>query len=294
MDQHVKVGVAPDSWGVWFADDPRQTPWSRYLDEAARTSAAWTELGPFGYMPTDAATLRGELSSRGLGLAAGGAMFDLEDALAWEHERDDVVRMCVLLAELGAGTLLLIDDLYTDQRTGEPRAAQTLEAAQWRQLVDTTLRVCETADSHGLRVAFHPHAQCHVQHEGEIERLLDDADGLELCLDVGHHAYCGGDPVAFYRRHHARISHLHLKSVDAAVRERVLAEGIPFSAAVADGVFVEPAEGAVDFPALCEAIAESGFVGFAIVEQDCDPTEPDRPLPIAIRTLEFLAALGLR
>ena len=29
----VKVGSAPDSWGVWFADDPKQMPWQRYLDE---------------------------------------------------------------------------------------------------------------------------------------------------------------------------------------------------------------------------------------------------------------------
>ncbi len=29
------LGSCPDSWGVWFADDPRQTPWSRFLDELA-------------------------------------------------------------------------------------------------------------------------------------------------------------------------------------------------------------------------------------------------------------------
>ncbi len=39
---------------------------------------------------------------------------------------------------------------------------------------------------------------------------------MALCLDTGHHAYRGGDPVAFFRRHHARIPYLHLKSVDRA------------------------------------------------------------------------------
>lgn len=34
----VKVGSAPDSWGVWFANDDQQTPWERFLDEVAAAS----------------------------------------------------------------------------------------------------------------------------------------------------------------------------------------------------------------------------------------------------------------
>jgi inosose dehydratase len=290
----VKLGVAPDSWGVWFADDPRQTPWTRYLDEVAQTGVAWTELGPYGYMPTDPAELERELSSRGLSLAAGAAMFDLEDSDSWERMRQEVTDACALLQALGAEYLLLIDDVYTDLFTGEPRLAPTLSDVEWGRLVATSLRVCDIAGRHGLQVAFHPHAQCHVEYEQQIERLLADADGLSLCLDVGHHAYSGGDPVEFYRRHAARIPYLHLKSVDAELRERVRDQGLPFATAVAEGVFVEPSLGAVDFVGLRDAMAESGYDGFAVVEQDMYPTAFERPLPIAQRTIEHLAGLGLR
>ena len=65
------LGTAPDSWGVWFADEPGQVPWSRYLDEVRDAGYRWTELGPFGYLPTDPARLRDELEARGLTLTGG-------------------------------------------------------------------------------------------------------------------------------------------------------------------------------------------------------------------------------
>ena len=30
------LGSCPDSWGVWFADDPLQTPWPRFREELRR------------------------------------------------------------------------------------------------------------------------------------------------------------------------------------------------------------------------------------------------------------------
>ena len=34
------LGSCPDSWGVWYADDPRQTPWQRFLDELTALTSA--------------------------------------------------------------------------------------------------------------------------------------------------------------------------------------------------------------------------------------------------------------
>ena len=65
------LGSCPDSWGVWFADDPLQTPWSRFLDELSDVGYEWLELGPYGYLPTDPSQLRDELDKRGLKVAAG-------------------------------------------------------------------------------------------------------------------------------------------------------------------------------------------------------------------------------
>lgn len=51
----ITIGSAPDSWGVWFPDDPDQTPADRFLREVTEAGYEWIELGPHGYLPTDAA-----------------------------------------------------------------------------------------------------------------------------------------------------------------------------------------------------------------------------------------------
>ena len=69
MAGKVNVGSAPDSWGVWFANDPQQTPWERFLDEVAAAGYTRIELGPYGYLPTDPSRLKEELGKRGLEMA---------------------------------------------------------------------------------------------------------------------------------------------------------------------------------------------------------------------------------
>jgi inosose dehydratase len=289
---NVTAGIAPDSWGVWFAEDPRQTPWQRYLDEIAQLGFRHTELGPYGYLPTERDRLARELDHRGLLLTAGAVMFDLEDPDAVARTAEEVEQVCSLVSALGGSYLLIIDDVYTNLFTGEPRLPAELDAPGWDRLVATTVALCEQAERHGLRGAFHPHAQCHVEYESQIERLLADAPIVSLCLDVGHHAYCGGDPVAFMERHADRIPYLHLKSVDGELAARVRRDGIPFAQAVADGVFVEPSEGLVDFRRLHEVVERVGYQGVATIEQDMYPADFERPLPIARRTKAFLSTLG--
>jgi inosose dehydratase len=288
-----RLGSAPDSWGVWFPDDPKQTPWSRYLDEVAEAGYRYTELGPYGYLPTDPDVLRPELERRGLTVAAGFTMFDLEDEGAWEAGLAQTRGTARLVQALGAEYLIVIDDVYTNLVTGEARVSPTLDGAAWQRLVDAVARLYGVAEEHGLRAVVHPHVQTHIESEEQIERLLDDAPGVELCLDVGHHAYSGGEPISFFRKHRARIPYLHLKSVDGQLRQRVEDDGTSFADAVAEGVFVEPAEGVIDFEAFRDALQEQAYEGYGIVEQDMYPTPFDRPLPIARRTHDYLVGLGL-
>ena len=99
-DARLRLGTCPDSWGVWFADDPLQTPWTRFLDEVAEVGYQGLELGPFGYLPSDQARLTDELGRRGLSVA-GGTVHGFS-GLHRPGDWPDIVRITRQVSELTA------------------------------------------------------------------------------------------------------------------------------------------------------------------------------------------------
>lgn len=293
---NLKIGTAPDSWGVWFPDDPKQTPWERFLDEAVEAGYEWIELGPYGYLPTDINKLQKELEKRHLKVSGTFAMCNLEEPSAWPELERQILGAGESLATLGAKFIVLIDDTYSDLFTGKPTGPGKLDDGGWSRLIATTHRVADIVrDRFGLTLVYHPHAETHVEYEDQIEKFLDQTDPVRvsLCLDTGHHSYRGGDPVSFMRRHHARIAYLHLKSVDKEIQQRMEAEKIPFAPAVAMGMFCEPSKGIVDFRAFRDVLESVSYEGWATVEQDMYPVSFDTPLPIAKRTRAYLNEIGI-
>jgi inosose dehydratase len=293
-DGRLRLGTAPVSWGIWFAEDEHQLSWEQCLNEISQVGYRWIELGPYGYLPTDVGRLRDELEERDLRVSGTFAMGQLEEADAWSELEAQVIGACESLAAVGAHYLIVIDGTYSDLFTGEMLEPAELDDYAWETMIDATHRVAGIAqDRFGLRAVFHPHAETHVETEAQIERFLADTDPelIGLCLDTGHHAYRAGDPVDFYRRHADRVEYFHFKNVDRSVLGRVGENEVTFAGAVAEGVFCEPSMGVVDFPSLMSALDESDFEGHATVEQDMYPTTPDKPYPIAKRTFDYLTGL---
>jgi inosose dehydratase len=292
----VRIGIAPDSWGVWFPSDPKQPPWQQFLDEVVEAGYEWVELGPYGYLPTDLPTLRAELEGRGLRASAAYVGGALEDPAAWPEFAAQVRSVGERLAALGAPYMVLSGSIYTDAFTGERVRPSTLSESAWDHMIEATHKAADIVHSEfGLELVFHPHADGYVEYEDQIERFLEDTDPerVALCLDTGHHAFRGADPVSFMRRHQARIPYLHIKDVDAEVMKKVEAEGLTFVSAVRQGAVCEPAEGLIDFPALVGLLREIAFDGWAVVEQDMYPVPFDKPLPIARRTRAYLREIGM-
>ncbi|MFC8358373.1 sugar phosphate isomerase/epimerase family protein [Streptomyces griseorubiginosus] len=292
----IRVGSAPDSWGVWFADDPAQVPWERFLDEVAEAGYSWIELGPYGYLPTDPARLTDELARRDLRVSAGTVFTGLHRGPSvWESTWAHVSQVAALTRAVGARHLVVIPSFWRDDRTAELLEPPELTHEQWAHLTKGMERLGhEVKETYGLDLVVHPHADTHLDTEDHVEHFLDSTDSelVNLCLDTGHYAYCGGDSVKLIETYGERIGYLHLKQVDPAILADVVRDGVPFGPAVRRGVMCEPPSGVPELEPVLVAAQQLGVELFAIVEQDMYPCEPDRPLPIAVRTRKFLRSCG--
>ena len=241
---NLRLGTAPDSWGIWFPDDPRQVPWRRFLDEAAAAGYTAVELGPFGYLPTNPEQLRDELGRRGLsltGATAGTALHRGGDAL--DQALAECRQVAGLLAAMDAPYLVTLPAMYTDLQTGELLEPAELTPEQWTTLGSGHSELGRVLlDEFGVRQMFHPHADAHVDDDVRTSRFLEltDPTTVWLCLDTGHIAYAGGDNRAIIARHPDRIGYIHLKSVDPDVLEKVRTEKLSFPRPCSTGPWSNP------------------------------------------------------
>ncbi len=150
---------------------------------------------------------------------------------------------------------------------GRGAEADPLDDAAWSRLVRNTARAAEITRAAGFEPTFHHHAGTFVESPEEIDRFLDQVD-VGLTLDTGHLVIAGGDPIAAISRWGARITHLHLKDVDAAELGRVLAAGGGMREVWSSGAFVAFGLGDVDLASVMTAIEAQGYDGWVVVEQD--------------------------
>ena len=290
------VGSAPDSWGVWFPDDPQQTPYTRFLDEVSASGYEWIELGPYGYLPTDPARLLDELGQRGLKLSAGTVFEHLHQDDSWDAVWSQIEDVAKLTAAVGGKHVVVIPEMWRDPASGAVLEDRALTDEQWRKKTEGMNELGKAMfEKYGVRAQYHPHADSHVDTEEHIYRFLENTDGefVNLCLDTGHVSYCGGDNLAIITKHPERIGYLHLKQVDEEVRAKVAADDLPFGEAVKLGAMTEPPRGIPEMPPLLDAVAGLDIDIFAIVEQDMYPCAVDAPLPIAQRTRKYLGGCGI-
>jgi inosose dehydratase len=297
--RRLRLGSCPDSWGVWYADDPRQPPWDRFLDELAAVGYEWLELGPYGYLPTDPVRLADELDRRGLRVAAGSihGYSGLHRAVDWPAIVARTRAVAELTAAVGGPHLVFVPvPGYRDDVTGAYTEPAELTADEWRTMVravDELGRI--VLSDYGLRLQFHPHADSHVETQEQIERFLEQTDPayVSLCLDTGHLAYRRADSVDIIRSYPERIGYVHIKQMDPAIVQKAEQEDLAFGQAVAMGASCEPPKGLPDIESVAAALRGLGAELFVVVEQDMYPCDFDAPEPIAARTRGYLRSVGI-
>jgi inosose dehydratase len=144
---------------------------------------------------------------------------------------------------------------------------------------------------YGLKLSFHPHIGTAVEREGQIDRLLTKTD-IELCFDTGHHAFWNQDPLAYMARVFPRIAYMHLKNVDGAVRARALGGHLSIADSYGAGVMCPLPDGVIDIGAVMRLLAERGFAGPIVVEQDVAADAIETPLQLATRNFVYVNAIA--
>lgn len=296
----IRIGNAPVSWAIYeFKDIEPKYKFTRVLDEIASTGYVGTELGPWGYLPSDPSALRVELDKRGLQMISAYVPVKLVDEAAHPAAEADAIRTGKLLAALGAKYIVLADDNGSvPALINEAGRAQgsRLSAAQWDVVAKGVDRIARRVNEEtGLKFAFHHHCAGYVETPEEVRHLMDrtDADLVGLCLDTGHYQYGGGDALEAVRTYGSRIRHLHFKDCDMNVRQQCIEKLLNYFDAVGAGVFCELGKGSVDFPTIIKEIEALGYDGWATVEQDILVDDLDAPAQSAARNREYLRGLGL-
>lgn len=292
---NIKVGNAPVSWGVMeVADWGEQIPYGKVLEEIAEAGYAGTELGPYGYFPTDPNELKSELSARGLQLVASFVPIPLAHPDRHDVAYQEAMKVAQLLAQTGARLIVLADEMSKARMAVSGRVDESRDGmsdSQWESAVQILGSIAEACRELGLSAVFHHHAGTFVETPKEVTRLCDsiDADLLGLCLDTGHYLFGGGDPVEAVRSYGGRIRHLHLKDVKLPILESARRDGIGFLEAVRRGVFCELGAGAVDLNRVLKDLTASGYSEWAIVEQDVDTRiKGVEPFESALRSRQYL------
>ncbi len=295
-----RIGIAPDSWGVWNAVDPKQPDSELYLREVSEAGYTWTELGPYGYLGIDPELVAERIAMHNLKVSGGTVFTGLhkgKDALDeyWEA----VAPVAKMTAAQGASHLIVIPEMWTraNEGTGEVTSPRTYNELEWANLTKNHNELGKRLlEEFGLHQQFHSHAETPIGSYREVSRLLNDTDAqfLNLCLDTGHFAYYYGDNVRLVREFKERIGYLHLKQVEPDLLADVLKNSITFVDAVQQGIMVEPPYGVPEYGDIL-AEANKYVPGiFAIIEQDMYPLKDfTEPKQIAIRTKSYIEKLGV-
>lgn len=280
------VGNAPCSWGTLEFDEiaGEQIPYSQMLDELAATGYTGTELGDWGYMPTDPVRLGAALEKRGLTMLGAFVPVMLKEAGAHESGVAHALKTARLLAAVAGSPppfLVLADENGKDPRrtqlAGRIGESDGLTEAEWKTFATGADKVASAVyEETGLRTVFHHHCAGYVETPAEIAKLLDmtNPSRLGLVFDTGHYVYGSGgkaDAAEGLDSFGERVWYVHLKDCEPNVASRARAERWDYFTALRHGVFCELGKGSVDFGAVLRRLRTRGYEGYVLVEQDVLP-----------------------
>jgi inosose dehydratase len=300
----LRVGNAPCSWGTLEFEATKGEPigFGRMLDELVETGYTGTELGDWGYMPTDPQALSRELVRRGIVMLGAFVPVALKDSSSHRAGRETAVNTARLLAAVArepAPFLVLADKNGSVPRrrlnAGRITSQMGLSDAEWKTFAEGANSIARAVkDATELETVFHHHCAGYVETPDEIERFLEltDPRAIGLVFDTGHYVFGSGDcdVAAGLNRFKHRIRYVHLKDCSRELAQESREQHWDYFQSLRQGIFCELGHGCVDFAKVLRWLKEQRYEGYVLVEQDILPGM-GAPKDSALRNREYLRSI---
>ena len=268
LKERFLFACAPDSWGVLDYPGPSwEQSYEKMLDEMVEAGYTGTELGPYGFFPTDPAVLKPQLEKRKLKLLGSFVPVKMTDPVAGKAAIERIRKVGDLLATLKAPFLVMADDQSPERSAFSGRvydkACPTLTAQQWKHVGNIVADAEKVAQEFGLDLVFHPHVATYVETPEECERFFDATSHTKigLCLDTGHCVYGHGDSVKEAEKYKDQLRFVHIKDCNLKVLEEARRNRWTFEEAIEHKVFTVIGKGNIDFPAFFRTVIKNGYSG---------------------------------
>ena len=287
---------APDSWGVLDYPGPSwEQSYEKMLDEMVEAGYTGSELGPYGFFPTDPKILQPQLEKRKLKLLASFVPVKMTEPGAGQAVMERIRKVGGLLAALKAPFLVLADDQSNERNAFSGRVydkgCPNLTAEQWKHIGKIVADAEKVANEFELDLVFHPHVATYIETPEECERFYDATShtNVGLCLDTGHCVYGHGDSVKEAEKYKDKLRFVHIKDCDVKVLEQARQNKWTFEEAIEHKVFTVIGQGNIDFPAFFRTLVKNGYSGWSVVEQDvtfgATPIPPAQSIAASLKYL---------
>lgn len=298
----MKVANAPCSWGILeFGLEGKTAGYETVLKEMADTGYMGTELGDWGFMPTEPSMLMETLTKQNLDLIGAFVPVNFLNPIAHERGARTAIKIADLLSAVNpdeAKIVLSDENGHNPVRrklAGRIEPQHGLKISEWDIFAEGVEFVAKRVlEEIGVESVFHHHCAGFVETSEEIQHLMDRTDPslVGLCFDTGHYAFGGGDPVNGLIKFSDRINHVHFKDWDQKISEKSTKNEWDYFESVGNGIFCELGKGSIDFSAVLKELRRQNYDGWVVVEQDILPGMGS-PKESAKRNREFLKSIGI-
>jgi inosose dehydratase len=276
-----KLGMSPIAW---WNDDLAELSDDVSLEECLRQSrsAGFTGMEMGRRFPKDPAVMLPILKAADVTLCGGwfsGTLVDEELAA----NQDRILPMIELFKAVDAPCIVYgeVGRSIQGDRSRPLATKPKLSDGEMKAYARKVTAFGEWCAAQGMPLSYHHHMAAVVETQGELDAFMAaSGPGIPLLLDAGHLAFAGGDVLRAIDRHHARITHVHVKDIRRPVIDGLDRTRQSFLDAVALGAFTVPGDGSLDFGAIVRRFADHGYEGWFVVEAEQDPKK-NPPLRMA-------------